>query len=422
MDSWPNYYDRPNPIAEECLYSHWLDCLEEQSPSEVIRCFRQLFIDGLDYPDIQVWLALERVVASSSAQQDFKFILNRSCHILINRWLMQPRLHGVIPELIALFELTPTGVARSRTSIRLRQLVQQFKETEQYLTLKRLATVTTHAHQELQGIEARPLGHLIQRYPCLYSHNLLTDDSTYEHRQKVRMLQNSMQKKLEVDLSRYITCRMRNGEPVIGRGSRELSRPHRGEVINPTLLSDRQLNMALQQFIGKVDGANTHRDLAQRFLTYSQRTRSYGTFKAELYEYLTASVDFKYAKGQFKQRLYHHLQGILAHSDDNPLNDALLLGTCRKLLNFLVIESPQQLNHSVFVDLTGNLGISFTIGLLLKVVLLCSNVKPYLEKRFAILFNHYERCASDAVNWLVEALEHLNIALTTNFGRMNFAY
>ena len=99
----------------------------------------------------------------------------------------------------------------------------------------------------------------------------------------------------------------------------------------------------------------------------------------------------------------------------------LLLRTCSQLLNFLIVQSPTQPNHFVFVDMLSNLGAINTTSLLLKLVLLCRKVKPYLEKRFSILFNHYESHTQSSVQWLVMAMEHLNIALSTNFGSMNLA-
>jgi hypothetical protein len=101
------------------------------------------------------------------------------------------------------------------------------------------------------------------------------------------------------------------------------------------------------------------------------------------------------------------------------MNDFLLVRTCSQMLNFLVVDSPQQTNHYVFVDLITNLGAVTTTGLLLKIVLLCRKVIPGLEKRFSILFNHYETYQHEAVQWLVQALENLHLALTTNFGAVS---
>ena len=189
---------------------------------------------------------------------------------------------------------------------------------------------------------------------------------------------------------------------------------------NPTLLSQPALDFALKQFAGRVNGSYTHRDLARQFLTYNDRTRYYGDFKEELYEYLTAAIDVDYGKHQFNRQLYDQLQRILPESDSQQLNEFLLLRTCSKLLNFLVVESPQHPQHYVFLDLANNLGATRTIALLLKIVLLCYKVRPHLNKRFSILFNHYRADTRDEVFWLVESLENLNVACSIHFGKVKF--
>ncbi|MGQ4650241.1 hypothetical protein [Lyngbya aestuarii] len=406
INSWSNYYSRQTTLEEEILYRHLLDCVEVESPSELIERFRRLFIEGVAYPNPKVWYALKKIVASNTAGRDFKFILNRSCYILINHWLGNPRCQNAIPQLIELLEISSASSASSQTKQPLHELVRRFTETEQYLTLRRLAKVISDKTQRSEDPAATPLGILIHRYPCLYEHCLLTDDSTEEQRQKIRLMREQKQQQLEINLSRYITYQkfQRNSQ----------------SIKNPTLLSDRQLDIAIQEFSGKIDGFNTHRDLAEQFRTYSRLTRSYRTFKKEFYhEYLIPSIDPKYGRGEFGQRLYQQLQSILSQNDSQKLSDDLLEVTCKKLLNFLVVESSRKATHYVFSDLTSNIGITSTIGLLLKIVLLCNREKHYLEQRFVILFNHYETQSRQKNQWLVESLENLNVAWSTNFGAMN---
>ncbi|MDX2211907.1 MAG: hypothetical protein SFY66_01340 [Oculatellaceae cyanobacterium bins.114] len=419
MNSWSATPNTANS-AEQHLYDYLLKCVETEAPDEVITTFRKLFIDATGCSDRPIWEAVETVVGSAAAEREFKFILNRSCHILINRWLMQPRLHAYVPELVALFETDPSGVAYSRTTKRLRALVQDFVETEQYLALKRLTKITAQAETTEYPTEA-PLGSLIQRYPCLYEHSLLTEDSTNEQRRRVRRLRIQTQHQFEIDLSHYVTYRQRCHLRSQSEDQAEAGTDPQRELVvvkNPTLLSDRQLNAALMQFTGKIDGTNTHRDLAKQFLTYGKQAPSYHQFKQELYSYLITSVDPRYGKYHFNTQLCQHLLETLPHCDNHQVSDFLLVETCKRLLNFLVVESAQEPNHSRFVDLAGNIGIALTIGLLLKIVLLCRAVKPWLEKRFAILFQLHESNSTSKVLWLLEALEHLNIALSTNFGSM----
>jgi hypothetical protein len=68
-----------------------------------------------------------------------------------------------------------------------------------------------------------------------------------------------------------------------------------------------------------------------------------------------------------------------------------------------------------------NMGVTQTMGVLLKVLLICNKVKPYLEKRFSILFNHYESFAKEGVPWLVKSLENLQLAFSVHFGKVDLS-
>ena len=62
------------------------------------------------------------------------------------------------------------------------------------------------------------------------------------------------------------------------------------------------------------------------------------------------------------------------------------------------------------------------MGLLLRIVLFCANVKPWLENRMAVLFNHHEHYRCKDAAWLISALEHVNLALVTNFGKIGYSF
>jgi hypothetical protein len=415
VTTWTESDIRQTSLEEQQLYDHLLYCVQVESASQLIERFQRLFLDGARYVDPQVWMALEKLAMDKRAEQEFKFVINRCCHILINRWQLQPHLQGSIQELVALFENPPDPTkVQSRGARRMRQLVQLFTETEQYVTLQRLSRVMSET-AEANTNGSKQVGALIQRYPYLYEHCLLSEDSSYEHQQTVRQIQSRVQRRFEFDLSQYVTYQVRRAQALRSpskEGMERIIQP----VKNPTLLSERELGVALKQFVGKVQGSYTYRDIAQSFLTHTAQTSSYKEFKEDLYEYLTASIDPAFGKRQFNDRLYTHLKSTLPHSESQRPSEFLIVRTCSQLLNFLVVESPQRPNHFTFVDLITNLGATLTTGLLLKIVLLCRKVKPYLEKRFSILFNHYESSTRDGVPWLVTSLENLNIAFSVHFG------
>ncbi|MDX2097835.1 MAG: hypothetical protein SFW36_08660 [Leptolyngbyaceae cyanobacterium bins.59] len=419
------FYSRQITSEEQRLYDHLLELVNSESPGDLIERFRMLFIEGVGYQDRPILTSLDKIISSKNADHEFKFVLNRCCHILINRWQTRSQLQGAIPELIAVFTNTPSATvheySRYKSVRRLRELVGEFQTTDQYHTLCRLSQVLSQTIEAGGGPDTRPLGTLIRRYPYLYEHCLLSEDSGYEHQQTIRQIQTQVQRQFELDLSRYVTYQVRRSQAnrvASGSGAAK----HLTVVKNPTLLNDGELSGAIRHFVGKVEGSCTYRDLAQRFLTHSSHAPSYGAFKDDLYQYVTATVDSGYSKRQFGNQLHAQLKSILPESNGQKLSDFLIVRTCSQLLNFLVVESSHRPQHFVFIDLINNVGPTATTGILLKIVLICRKVKPYLEKRFSILFNHYEASTRDVVQWLVQALENLNVALSTNFGNVDLSF
>jgi hypothetical protein len=427
-NTWTDSYNRPTYEAEQLLYNHWLKLVQVEQPAEIINRFRTLFIDCDRYPDRTIVAALEKIAASKEVEPELKYILNRCCHIAINRWQTQPNKQAAIPELIAVFEEVPKvifGYNQSRAIGHITKLVNQFTDSEQYLTLKRLSKVITHNSEDSSNKTPAnlSLGTLIPRYPYLYSHCLLSDDSNYEQQTVIKTIQAQKQQQFEINLSQYVAHQVRKVQ-IARRGTSISFGRTIQNIKNPTLLSDTELFFALKQFVGKVERGNTYRQIAGNFLANtSQTTQCYGSFKDDLYEYLISSItDQRYGKGQFKDKLYKQLQSTFPQSDSQQFNECLMMRTCSQLLNFLVVESQKRPNHFVFLDLVSNLGPTETTSLLLKIVLICDKVKPYLEKRLAILFGHYESSAPAGVMWLVKALENLNLALSTNFGKVDVSF
>ncbi|MEM9219460.1 MAG: hypothetical protein AAGD25_34645 [Cyanobacteria bacterium P01_F01_bin.150] len=431
-------YCQTSLSEEQLIYDHLLYWIERESPEQAIQRFRVLFLEGGGYPDAKVVKALGSIVASPFAPENFPNVLNRCCHILINRWQSRPQFQLAIPLLIELFEsiteLPSTSessrlIRRSSLRYRLRTLVMAFRKTDQYATLRRLANVLSLSAQNygtskpkvvVDGEGTPVLGHLIRRYPYLYQHCLLSEHSTREQQFTVQRVQSKAQYQLELDLSRYVTSQVRRTRLQAKSSAGQLGSMVK-PVINPTLLSDRALNRAIRHYSGPVISGRTYRDTACNFMMQSGQSQSYKSFKCDLYDYILLGIDSSYGQRQFNNQLHYCLRQILPHSDGKSVNDFLVVRTCSQLLNFLIVDNAKCLQHFVFVDLMTNLGPILTMGLLLRIVLLCRKVRPYLERRFSILFNHYENSEQRAVQWLVNALEVLNIALVTNFGKLDLS-
>lgn len=411
---------------ESRIYDYFLQLVEREPADALIERFRRLFIEGNGSDNVQVNQAFYKVVTARTAEANFPHIVNRCCHILINRWQLNIRSNEAIVKLIELFDgpSSSSGATgpRSRVIQRLRQLVQKFTHTEQYATLQRLATVLAKQNLSREEQFQAPLGNLIRRYPYLYEHCLLGEESTLEQQHTVQRLQSQHQRQFELDLSQYVLYQVRCARAArLGQEQLHALQQRIQPASNPTLLNNYELAASVRHFTGKVSNGNTYRDLAKGFHAQTSYGPRYGQFKRDLHQYLSESIDPSFGKKRFNQQLCNNLKGTFSDLDHQPLSDFLMVRTCGQLLNFLVVENSRNLNHFTFVDLVGNMGATATTGLLLKVVLLCTKVKPYLEKRLAILFDHYESATQESVLWLVQVLENLNIAFSTNFGSANLS-
>lgn len=414
------YHNRSISPQEQALYDHFLAFAESETPQQLLDRFKGLFIEGGSNPDHPVTQTLDELLTTGEIEHYFHYVLNRCCHILINRWQRRSQQQCFIPELVELLAQgsanQTTDYSRSRQVRLLRGMVSEFTQTEQYLTLKRLALLINESEKTTREGN-QPLGTLIQRYPYLYEHYTVNEDSPEEHQQNIRRIRQEAQRKYEINLSQYVTYRVRRS-----RLQKQAATPEQLQrlrpIENPTLLSDRDLVASLNQFSGAINNGRNYSDSAQIFLQQNQSVK-FHQFKRDLYYHLTSSVTPSYGGHKFNKLLERQLIQTLPENEDAPLNDFLLVRTCSQLLSFLVVDSPQQLHHYVFIDLINNIGPLATTGLLLKIVLLCKRIKPYLESRFSILFSHYEAATQNSVSWLVEMLENVNVAFSLVFGSVD---
>jgi hypothetical protein len=403
---------------EQIIYEHFLYVVKTETPARVIERFKSLFIEGVNYSDQRIWTTIETLAFEKTAEQNFPLVINRCCYILVNYWQMQPAGKVAVADLVELLDqLNDVRMTYSRTVRRLRQLLQVYLKSDDYPKLKRLNAVLNGASSDQKTILDRPLGTLISRYPYLYDHSLVSEERTFENVETIKRVQIDLRRQQETNLSQYLSYQVRRS-----RVKAQLGREAANNlplVDNPTLLSTKELGMAFGQFSGKAEGDASYQDLSRGFVSRLQMQPTIKKFKGDLYEYIISGVDSSYGRRTFNDRLYKTIINISPDRDRQPLDELGLLRTCTHILNHLVIESPSNPQHFIFMDMISNLGSVFTTGLLLKIVLICQKAKPLLESRLSILFNHYESSQCNGVPWLVRSLENWNVAGAIHFGKMD---
>ena len=402
---------------EQIIFEHFLDVVKSEQLAGVLERFKSLFFDGSGYSDSRIWTTIETLVSQKNAEQNFPLIINRCCYILVNHWQMQPSGQVPIAELIGMLDnLKDMRSTYVKIARRLRQLLQLYIQSDEYLKLKRLNVVLNATTAAKVTIDDRPLSTLIFRYPYLYQHSLVSKERNLENVETIKRVQQNLQKQYELNLSQYFTYQVRKSRMTaqIGRDARDLP-----VIANPTLLSTRELGKAFGQFAGKAEGDASYQDLSRSFISRIELQPTISSFKRDLYDYIITGVDSSYGQRSFNDRLSKTIDNILIDRDDRRLDEISLLRTCTHLLDRLLVESPQNPQHFVFIDLISNLGVVFTTGLLLKIVLICKKSQPLLESRLSILFDHYEDSRCQGVPWLVKSLETWNVAGAIHFGQMD---
>jgi hypothetical protein len=404
--------------VEQIIYEHFIHVVRTETPSKVLERFRTLFIEGVNYSDSRILATIETLAFERTAEQSFPLIVNRCCYIIVNYWQMQPGGHVPVATLVGMLEhLHDVRMTYSRVVRRLRQLLHIYLQSDDYPKLKRLNFVLNGNISTKNTIAERPLGTLINRYPYLYEHSLVSEERTFENVETIKRVQQDLRREQETNLSHYLTYQVRRSriKAQLGREAAD----NLPTVVNPTLLSTKELGMAFGHFAGKAEGNATYQDLSRGFVSHLEMQPIVKTFKGDLFDYIVSGVNPSYGKRSFNDRLYKAIYSISPDRDYQRLDEIGLLRVCTHVLNHLVIESPSNPQHFIFMDMINNLGSVFTTGLLLKVVLICQKVKPLLESRLSILFNHYESSQCKGVPWLVKSLENWNVAGAIHFGKVD---
>lgn len=416
-----NHLSQPTSTDVQTIYTNLRNIAQTESPPEVIDNFRRLFIEGREYKDLHIRSIVEKIVFSKQADRDFKLVLYQSCQILINYWYLESQLSEPIFALIELFENLPSSlVSASRRSSRWLQLVKNFSESEQYFKLKRF--IKAIASPNVNDIKtSESLGVLINRYPFLYKHCLLDENSHIEYQRTIRKMRSRLLRNFEVALAQYLTYRARLVQ--ITRANQLSSTAGRllRQVENPTLLNDDELKAVLKPFSLKPQTNWSAENVSIDFLTNPTHKLTYKTFKEDLYKYLISLVDSEYGKRRFNKQIFDKLQKILPDCHSQKLSEFLILRTHTQLLNFLLVESPQNLNHSLFTEIVANLGTTKAAIFFVKLVLLYPKIQPHLENRLSLLFEYYEKVPQERIEWLIKFLENLQIALSIAFGSVDIS-
>ena len=405
---------------EKVIYDYLRDYIQKCPAEAVILEFSCIFLEGKSQ-NKAVRDALENIILSKSKAEKFTYILNYCFHIVINYWLKHKTGDLYIVELITLWQTTNYDTpAYSRLKNKVLLLNKEFIKSSQYQKIQRIALILRY-NPSLELDENLPLAHTLARYPYLYKPLLVGKDNITELISSVRKIQRRKTKSFEIKLSQHIIYRIRLVEIAKARQISSGAGKIIQRIPNPTLLSHRNFKNIFKQYLTKIDHKNTLYQLARKFIFNNQQGISYREYKRNLYFYLLVDIESRKPSYNFPEQLWTIIDNLYYQSDTLPISPNLSLRTCRKLYQSLIISTSTNNKHEFLLKLISGIGTAKTATLLIKIALVCPQAKADLEQRLAILYSCYQDHKIKYVPWIIKLLEHILVAFSIYFGKVDIS-
>jgi hypothetical protein len=368
----------------ETICEFLLSIVKTWTPDTVLTEFRQLFIQYAQADGVALECLAEIVLANR--EQEFGSLLRRACYILINNWDMA-RHRVYIPDLIHLFE-DPSLKEETNILIlgRLRDWVNNFINSQDFEALK---LVTAR-------YEDRGNGHWSRRYTSyLLAPQYANLENPLEQRQVAQKVSRQLKDKFKFDLAMY-TARS------------ECINANLNDLVNPTSLGDEVLRLVKKVVVKR--GTYSYPNLAKIFLQQTENL-NFQVFKVSLLEYLFFGIEVDEFAGLLKNRLREQLDSLYVSYEDQAIDESLLLRTVKRLTECLTIEKSGE-PSPLFVLLSSQQNPLVLVILLLKLTLICRNVRMHLEVCIAHLVRYYAGYQEQDCAWVIQFLELFTIVLT----------
>lgn len=368
---------------QETIYCYFLAIVKRESPEPVVQKFRQLFIDHTEIDDPAINQALLNLVFANQ-EENFSHTLKRCCYILINNWEAN-RNHNAVRELVNSFERETIG--RNSHSIAIKRLKNwtiNFVKSADYQELKLFCAKFDLDSEQWSDRYTSYL--LVPQYINL--------KNSAEQRQAAKVRSHELKEKFKFDLAMYTTrsqlTHHQDSEP-----------PQ-----NPTRLGDEVLHLIKMILLRR--GPYNYVNLAHIFLQQTQDI-SYQEFKQALQRYLVFSVDDTAFIHLIEKKLSVQLNNLYSNYDDLPVNKALLLRTCNRVVEYLTTED-RKTPSTLFVLWVAQNNPLTLVTMMLKLILISKPTRVHLEARIADLIHYYKDYPENECQWLINFMEVLNIA------------
>ncbi len=380
--------------AQEMIYHFLLELVKQQPPAKVLLEFKRLFIDyDPSASNQEAFKALSQLIGLNN-EKEFLHTLKRSCYILVNNWDVA-RNHSAIKELIELFaECKIAKRNLSSTLSRLKTWLINFVNSQDYYELKLF--IARHGYSDKEHWSNRYTSYLlVPQYTNL--------ENPVEQREAAKTLSNKLKNQFKFDLAMYT--------------AHSNSSVQKNKTLkNPTGLGDEVLRFF--QMIVVKRGCFSYENLANIFIEQT-RNVNYKRFKESLQKYLVFSVANKDFVEILNKKLSEKLEGLYESYHEEQLNEALLLRTGNKVIDYLTTENQKE-PSALFVLLLSQGNPLTLVIVLLKIILICPNVRTHLEGCIAKLILYYIDYPEDECRWVVNFFEVFKITFAIHADNVQY--
>ncbi|MHC5735504.1 hypothetical protein [Nostoc sp.] len=370
-------------IAQEEVYSFFVEIVKKLPPEDVLREFKGLFIDGLDLEDSDYIPGIYSIFLEDKEQELYN-TLKRCCYIIVNNWKTN-RKDKYIQELVNLFVNENLKIKTNNHPVVkiCKSWLENFVNSKDYNDLKLFAT----------KYEESSKGHWANRYTSY----LLIDQSVNqknprEQQEAARKLSKQIKDKFKFELAMYIA-----------RSQSAVSSTARYR--NPSILGDQALRLIKAIVLKR--GVFSHENIAHIFIKQTEN-QNLKEFKINLEKYLFFSVENQESVEILQQQVTNILSLWKKDYNQEIVTKELFLRTCNRVIDCLTIENGKE-PSSLFILLI-NQGHSLTLVIiLLKIILICKNSRRHLETRIAHLIRFYEKYSEEECKGVINFMEIFNI-------------
>lgn len=380
--------------AQEMIYHFLLNLVRRQPPAQVLLEFKHLFLDYENHEgNGEAIKAISKLIFANN-EKEFHHTIKRSCYILINNWDTS-RNHSTIKELVELFnDYRVPKKAISPMLNRLRTWIANFVNSQDYYELKLF--LAKHGFSDKN--------HWSNRYTSyLLVPQYTNPNNPLEQREAARTLSKKLKDQFKFDLAMYTA---RSEAPILNYKSPK----------NPTGLGDEVLRF-IKMIVAK-RGSFSYENIANIFLKQTQEL-DYKKFKSSLQTYLIFSVENRDFIEALNQRLSEKLETLYESYHQEPVNDALLLRTCNRVIEYLTTEDQQEPSGLFILLLSQGNPLTLVI-VLLKIILICPNARTHLETCIAKLIQYYADCPEQECQWVVNFFEVFNITFAIHADNVQY--